>query len=84
MNPSSVTLNYTTKVWRRRETIAPGNTVHGSSEENINPVIAGMLDTLNAKLSSGKLAVKILSSKTSLKNEISRKCVDRSKIEYFK
>lgn len=60
------------KGWR--ETIAACNTTHGGSEENINPALHGILDTLNAKLPKEKLVVKILSSKTSLKNTMSKKC----------
>ena len=61
---------------RRRETIAPYNTIHGGSKENINPVLNGMLDTHNVKSSSKKLAVERLLSKMSLKSTISKKCAD--------
>ena len=84
LNPTSGSLNYRTTVKCHRETIAACNTINAGSEENINPALDGMLDTLNAKLSSEKLALKILSSKISLKNAISRKGADRLKIQYFK
>ena len=77
LNPTSGYLNYRTKGRRPREATAACNTILGFSDENINPALDGMLDTLNAKLSSKKLAVKILSSKMSLENAIARKRADR-------
>ena len=82
--PSSKELNVRTKIRRRDETMAACNSIHGGSNENIDPTIDGLLDTITAKCKSDKLACKILTSKPSVVNSLSKLCEKKFKTQYFK
>ena len=53
-------------------------------DNNLDPVIEGMLDTLPAKVKSEKLADKILGGKTALANAVVRKNEDNFCSKYYK
>ena len=63
----------------RKETIESCHLIHAGSNENMNPTVEGMLETLAAKCNSNKLACKVLNVKKSLKSAISKRCVDEYK-----
>jgi len=73
-NPSSDTLNKQAKSIRRSETFLVSQAIHGGSEENKEPTICGMIDTLISKCKSEKLAIKLLNSKRYLKHSLERQC----------
>lgn len=71
--PSSIDLNLKAKSIRRAQTYSMCQAIHGGSEENKEPTLWGMVDTLTAKFKADKLSLKLLNSKTALKHSLTER-----------
>lgn len=82
-NPTSESLNKKAKVTRYNETIEASKLIHGATDCNPEPAVAGMLSTLTSKVKSKELSEKILSSKSSLVKELNSSILNKwSKDKY--
>ena len=75
-----------TKQRRRNETLnACIAAIHGASKENpAPPALTGLIDTINSKFKSDQISNKILTSKSSVSNAISKKCESQCHNDYYK
>ena len=69
-NPTTSDLNLKAKQVRRNETLNACSIIHGSSSNNTEPALVGMLDTMTSKFKTKELSSKIMTSKPSLVKEI--------------
>ena len=81
--PSSEKLNLKAKYRRRKETFQECSVIHGGSDDNIEPTVYGMLDTLTAKCKADYLSSKILLSKTSIRRAIENRCSRKYRTKYY-
>ena len=83
LKPSSENLNERAKSTHRNETFEACSHIHGSSENNKEPCVFGMIDTLVAKNKGKDLAPKILNAKNSLSSEISKLVLKSFSHDYY-
>ena len=57
LNPTTTSSSYRSKIVRRKETSDACSVVHGGSSLRADPVIEGMLDTVNSKFRTNKYQV---------------------------
>ena len=57
LNPTTTSSSYRSKIVRRKETFDACSVVHGGSSLRADPVIEGMLDTVNSKFRTNKYQV---------------------------
>ena len=82
-NPTSESLNQKAKVTRFNETMEASKLIHGATDSNPEPAVAGMLNTLTSKVKSKDLSEKILLSKPSLVKELNSTIMNKwSKDKY--
>ena len=82
-NPTSQNINLKSKGRRSAETLAICEAIHGGSSQNIEPAIDGMIQTLTSKCKSDWLAVKLLSSKNAVHESIKKRCINKSRKEFY-
>ena len=71
------------KVTRFNETMESSKLIHGATDSNPDPAVAGMLNTLTSKVKSKNLSEKILLSKPSLVKELNSTIMNKwSKDKY--
>lgn len=72
------------KTVRRQETFRACSIIHGSSDENMDPLATGLIDTLTSKFKSDYIAEKVMSSKKSVVKCITENVVGNWSRQYYK
>jgi len=75
-------LSHTAKSVRRSETYQACSAIHGASNENLDPLVNGMMDTLTSRINSKKLSKSVLSAKPSFVHEVENDVLSKWKTEY--
>ena len=76
-------LNPKAKIVRRNETMKACSVIHGASENCIEPVVDGMIDTLTSKCKAKELSNKLLNSKSSVSNLIKTNTINEWSKRYY-
>lgn len=69
-NPTTNNLNPRVKITHRSETINACIAIHGGTENKIQPVITGMIDTLTSKVKAEDLSLQLLNSKSAVSKSL--------------
>ena len=72
LNPTTKSSSYCLKIVCRKETFDAFSVIHGGSSPRPDPVIEGMVDTLNSKFRTKQVSNVILNSKSKLLNSLKR------------
>ena len=82
--PTDSCLKRKAKEVRRKETMNACMAIHSASNDDIEPAITGMIDTLTSKCNAKYLSKKILNSKKSLVTSVKDRVINNWSKEYYK
>ena len=82
-NRTTSSLPCKAKVVRCKETIDACLAIHGGSVENPKPALEGIVMTMTTKFKSADVAMKIMSSKDSVVNQVSSICAKNLTLDYY-
>ena len=82
LNPKTKSSYYRPKIVRQKETFDACSVIHGGSPRRPDPVIEGMIDTLNSKFRTKQVSSVILNSNSKFLNSLKSE-VGMNSLKYF-